>query len=164
VSFDVGVPPHMAAARVIAPASKDMHLDVAGFPPPQPTSDGQGQRALITERQLRRDEAPIKSIAVTIRGLPTEGPGKFVATFLAAGGLLFGIVLGTKKPQRHDRKAERARLLAEIEELEQARLAKEVGPKTYESTRRALLDAIARTFADDEGTSPKAAGRVKSRA
>src|SRR5262249_55157695 len=74
VSFDIGMAPHMAAPRVIAPASKDMKLDVPGFPTPQSASDGQGQRALITEKQLRRDESPLKKVTVTIQGLPTEGP------------------------------------------------------------------------------------------
>jgi hypothetical protein len=165
VNFDVGVPPHMAASRVMAPASKDMRLEVAGFPAPQSASDGQGQRALITEKQLRRDEPPIKNVSVTIKGLPTEGPGKFVATFLAAGGLVFGLVLGAKKPGKRDRKDQRQRLLAELEELERARLASEVGPKTYERSRRELLDALAKTFAEEEvgvGT-PTAKARTKAK-
>jgi hypothetical protein len=58
-------------------------------------------------------------------------------------------VIGTRKPSRRDRRNERARLLAELEDLERARLAGDVGPKTYESARRTLLDGIAKTFADD---------------
>jgi hypothetical protein len=157
VNFDVGVPPHMAASRVIAPASRDMKLEVAGFPAPQSASDGQGQRALITEKQLRRDEPAMKNITVTLKGLPTEGPGKFIATILSAGGLLFGLVLGAKKPAPSNRKSERERLLAEIEELERAHAEKQIGPKTYEAGRRTLLDALARTFVDDTSAAkPKA--------
>lgn len=155
ISFDVGMPPHTAAARVIAPASKDMALEVPGFPKPQSSSDGQGQRALITERQLRRDEDALKSISVVISGLPTEGPGKIVATLLSAGGLLVGVVLGTKKPERRDRDKERTRLLESLAELERAVQAGDVGPKTYERARRELLDAIARTFADDAASLSK---------
>jgi hypothetical protein len=158
VNFDVGMPPHVAASRVIAPASKDMKLEVSGFPTPQSASDGAGQRALITERQLRRDEAPLKNIAVTIKGLPTEGPAKLIATLLSAGGLVFGLVLGAKKPPRKDRKSERDRLLSELEDLERAHRAGVVGPKTYERGRRELLDAIARTLVEDAS-----AGRPKSR-
>lgn len=149
VKFDVGMPPHMAAARVIAPASRDVRLEVPGFPPPQSTNDGQGQRALVTEKQVSKNEAALKSVEVIIKGLPTEGPGKIIATLLSGAGLLFGLVLGTKKPAKTDKKTERARLLAEIEELERAKLAGDVGPKTYERARRELLDALARTFADD---------------
>ena len=163
VRFDVGMAPHMAASRVIAPASKDMTLEVPGFPPPQSTSDGMGQRALITERQLRKEDPTLKTVSVVIRGLPTEGPGKLIATFLAAGGLLFGLVLGSQKPSSRDRKNERARILADIEELERARLAGDVGPKTYEKARRELVDELARTFAEDAPAPMPAGRRARSR-
>jgi len=63
------------------------------FPPPQSTSDGMGQHALITEKQLRKEDPPLSTVTVVIRGLPTEGPGKIIATLLAAGGIVFGFVL-----------------------------------------------------------------------
>ena len=44
-------------------------------------------------------------------------------------------------------KEHRARLLADLEELERARAAGDIGPKTYERARRELVDAIARTLA-----------------
>ncbi len=149
VRFDVGMTPRMAASRVIAPASKDMTLDVPGFPPPQSTSDGMGQRALITEKQLRKEDPTLSTVSVVIRGLPSEGPGKIIATLLAAGGLLVGLVLGAQKRSDRDRKTERDRLLAELEDLERARLAGDVGPKTYAKARRELIDALTRTFADE---------------
>lgn len=148
VHLDVGLPPHMAAARVIAPASKTMTLEVPGFPPPQSTSDQMGQRTLITEKQVRREDPALSTLAVTIKGLPTEGPAKFIATLMALGGLVLGLVLGTQKPVTRDRKAERSRLLEDLENLERAHAAGDVGPKTYEKARRDLIDAIARTFAD----------------
>ncbi len=164
ISFDVGMPPHTAAARVIAPASKDMSLDVPGFPKPQSTSDGQGQRALMTEKQLRREEDALKSVNVVISGLPTEGPGKVVATLLSAGGLIVGLVLGTKKPGRRDRSKERARLLGSLEDLERAVASGDVGPKTYERARRELLDAVARTFADEDAITPAKPPRSRVKA
>ena len=161
VRFDVGMAPHMAASRVIAPASKDMTLEVPGFPPPQSTSDGMGQRVLITEKQLRKEDPTLKTVSVVIRGLPTEGPGKLIATVLAAGGLLFGLVLGAQKPSSRDRKNERERILADLEELERARVAQEIGPKTYAKARRELIDDLARTFAEE--SAPPAAPSRKSR-
>jgi len=155
VAFDVGLVPNVAAARVIAPASRDMKLEVAGFPPPRSSSDGQGQRALITEKQLRREDPPMKSVAVAIKGLPTEGPGKFIATALSLGGLGVGLVLGAQKAPRRDRKNERERLLVELAELERAHRAGDIGPKTYASARSDLLDALARTFAADTPSPPK---------
>lgn len=154
VRFDVGMPPHMAASRVIAPASKDMTLDIPGFPPPQSTSDGAGQRVLLTEKQLRKDDPPLRSVGVVIRGLPTEGPGKIVATLLAGAVLLVGLVLGSKTPGGHAPNHERQRLLDELEALERANKAGDVGPKTYERARREILDALARTFADEPAAKP----------
>ena len=159
VHFDVGMPPHMAAARVMAPASRDMTLDVPGFPAPQPQADQGGQRVLITELQLKREDKAMRSISVAIRGLPTTGPGRWIATLLAAGGLAFGIVLGAKKPAPPDRKKERARLLADLEALERAHAAGDIGPKTYERARRELVDEIARTLEGE--TKPKGSGRKK---
>jgi hypothetical protein len=139
---------------VIAPASRDMKLEVEGFPAAQNTTDGQGQRALITERQLRREDAPVKNVTVMLRGLPTDGPGRVIATLLAAGGVAIGIVLGTRKQGERDPRAERDQLLVDLEALERARAAGDIGPKTYERARRELLDDIARTFAE---TAPKPA-------
>lgn len=149
VKFDVGMPPHLAAARVIAPAARGMGLEVEGFDPPKPSTDGMGQRALVTEKQLRRDDKPVKSLTITIKGLPTEGPGKVIATFLALGGLVAGLVLGARKAPPRDTKREREQLLAALESLELAHRAGTVGPKNYERGRRELLDDIARTFAAD---------------
>lgn len=149
VKFDVEMPPHMAAARVIAPASREMTLDVPGFPAPKAMNDGQGQHSLVTEKQVTKQDQALKDIQVVIRGLPTEGPGKIIATLLSGLGLAFGLVLGSRKPVKADHKTERARLLGEVEDLERARMAGDVGPKTYERARRELLDALARTFAAD---------------
>jgi hypothetical protein len=147
VHFEVGLPPRLASARVIAPASKNTVLSVPGFPQPESMNDGAGQRVLITEKQLRRDEAPLTSLSVMIGGLPTEGPGKIVATLLALVGLGIGVVLGMRRPERRDPSSERARLLDELSALERAKRAGEVGPKTYEAAHRELFDALTRSFA-----------------
>lgn len=150
VSFDAGAPPHLAAARVIAPAGRSMELAVDGFPAAHATKDGMGQRALMTEKQLRREETPLKSIRVQIRGLPTEGSARIVATLLAAVGVGVGIALGTRKSSPRDTSGERSKLLADLEALEQARASGDVGPKTYERARRDLVDDIARTLATEK--------------
>lgn len=158
--FDVGMPPHLAAARVIAPASKGMGMEVEGFEPTKTSTDGMGQRALVTEKQLRRDDKPVKSITVTIKGLPTEGPGKIIASLLALSGLVVGIVLGARKPPPRDTQRERQQLLAALESLEMGHREGTIGPKTYERARRELIDDLARTFAAD----PKPAKTGRKRA
>jgi hypothetical protein len=154
VTFEVGMAPNLAAARVIAPAAKGMDMEVEGFDRTKPSSDGLGQRALIAEKQFRREEPPAKSIKVTIKGLPTEGPGKVVATFLALSGLVAGIVLGARKAAPRDTKRERQQLLGALEALELGRQDGSVGPKTYEKARRELIDDVARTFAAEPAKSP----------
>ena len=103
------------------------------------------------------------SLKITIKGLPTEGPGKFIATILALGGLVGGIVLGVRKAPPRDTKRERAQLLAALESLELAHREGKIGPKTYERGRRELLDDIARTFAADPST-PKPAKPARRKA
>jgi hypothetical protein len=147
VKFDVGMPPHLAAARVLAPAAKGMGMAVDGFEPTKTSTDGMGQRALVTEKQIRRDEPPITSLKVAISGLPTEGPGKVIATFLALSGLVAGVVLGSRRRLPRDTKRERQQLLAALEGLELSHRDGTIGPKTYERARRELIDDIARTFA-----------------
>lgn len=152
LSFDVGMTPHLAAMRVMAPSSKNMKLEVQDFPAARPTMDGMGQRALLTEKQFRREDPPVTAISVRLRGLPTEGPGKLVATFLAIGGVALGLVLGSRKPKPRSTKEDRQRLLEDLEALEKAHASGDVGPKTYERSRREILDDIARTFASEAPT------------
>jgi hypothetical protein len=147
VRFDVGMPPHLASAQVRAPAGRQMTLEVDGFPGAQSHVDGAGQRLLITERDMMRDEKPLSTVHVKIGGLPTEGSAKILATLLAAGAMAIGLVFGTKKPFAPDSKAMRTKVLADIEGLEHAHRAGDIGPKTYERARRELMDALARTFA-----------------
>ncbi len=149
VKFEVGMPPHLAAARVIAPASRGMTMAVDGFEPTKTSTDGMGQRALVTERQIRRDEPPVRTLTVEVKGLPTEGPGKVIASFLALSTVVAGLVLGTRKAPPRDTKRERDQLLAALEAVEAARKDGSLGPKTYERARRELLDDVARTFAHD---------------
>ncbi len=149
VKVDVGMPPHLAAARIIAPASKGMGMEVEGFDATKVSTDGMGQRALVTEKQLRREDPPVKSLKLTIKGLPTEGPGKFIATLLALSGLVAGVVLGARKAPPRDTKRERQQLLAALEGLELGHREGSMGPKTYERARRELIDDLARTFAAD---------------
>jgi hypothetical protein len=158
VDFEVGLPPHVAVMRVMAGASTGVKLVVVGFPDAEAKTGAQGDRILVTEKQVKRDE-PWTSLHVKLEGLPTAGPGKYIASGLAGLAVAVGFVFafgGGGKPSRssHD-KSRRAQLLAELLELENARKAGDVGPKTYERARRDLIDAIARTL-DAGEPAPKA--------
>jgi hypothetical protein len=153
IELEVGTPPHLAAARVMAAASHEMKLQVEGFPEPLPDTDGQGTRILVADREMRREDAPINKMKISLRDLPTAGPARVIATCIAGAGMLLGLGYAAgatrKRPAKETRlraKAERLRLLDEIEGLERGRVAGDVGPKTYERARRQLLDALARTL------------------
>jgi hypothetical protein len=153
VEIEVGAPPHLAAARVMAAASHDMRLQVEGFPDPLPDTDGQGTHILVADREMRREDAPLQKMKISLRDLPTAGPARIVATCIAGAGMFVGLIYaanGTRKRSPKETRAlaraERLRLLTELEDLERGRIAGNVGPKTYERARRQVLDRIARTL------------------
>src|SRR5260370_42565739 len=61
VDFDMGLPPHVAIARVLMPASSAIKLPVAGFPPAEVRHNNQGQSFFVTERQIRPDTRPLNT-------------------------------------------------------------------------------------------------------
>jgi hypothetical protein len=150
VSFDVALPPNVVSMRVMTAASDGMRLAVDGFPPGEPQTDGQGQRMLVTEKQLHRGESLIATVNISMKNLPVVGRERFIVTGLAGLTLAFGLAfaLSNRRPETpaEDAKARRGLLLADLEELERAHRAGDIGPKTYERTRRQLIDGIARTL------------------
>jgi hypothetical protein len=151
IDFTVGMPPNTAIVRLMMPASSSVKLEASGMPPAVLRQNPQGQSFLVTERQVTRDDPRLTTLTVGIHDLPTPGPGRTVATLLAAVGVALGIYLATMgRPRSGARKAgrdEREALLAEIADLELAHISGDVGPRTYERARRDLVDALARCLA-----------------
>jgi hypothetical protein len=147
----IELPPHVAQARVLAESSKSMGLEVTGFPTPQQTRRD-GKRLLVTERQMTRNDRGLSTIEVTLTGLPTTGPGRWIAVVLALAALGVGVGYTLQKygdpsmdPEaRGDLIEAREALLSEIVALERAHKSGEVGPQTYARLRAALLDSLAR--------------------
>jgi hypothetical protein len=152
VDFAVGLPPHVAIARVMMPANANIKLRATDFPEPELRHDEQGQSFLVTERRLRPDDAKLTSLSIGIHDLPTPGPGRFVATALASCAVGFGLLIaGSGRKQRgrarlRDDKLTREALLEELADLERAHTSGQVGPRTYERARRELLEALAYTI------------------
>jgi hypothetical protein len=150
VDFEVGLPPHVAIARVMMPATSDVKLVAAGFPPAEIRHDQQGQSFLVTERRLRPEDPKLTALALGIHDLPTPGPGKWLATLLAACGVVAGLVLALsgrgRTSVRGEAKSYRTSILEELADVERGRSSGEIGPKTYERLRRQLIDALARTL------------------
>ncbi|WP_437957198.1 hypothetical protein WME76_38670 [Sorangium sp. So ce119] len=170
----VELPPRMAQLRVMAEASKSMTLNVAGFPAAQRTQNRDGKKILVTEKQSSRVEGGLRTIEITLAGLPTPGWGRWIALFLAGATVIGGAAVNLVRRRDDDRAADdeerrelleaRDALLDEFVELERARKRGDVGPKTYERVRGALLDALARIVAMIEAKPArgKAAGSRKA--
>ena len=105
---------------------------------------------LVTERRLRPDEPKLTALSIGIHDLPTSGPGKTIASVLAAIGVAIGLLLAFSRRGPALRSsastAGRSAILEELAELERAHAAGDVGPKTYERAYRELIDALARTL------------------
>ncbi len=153
VDFEVGMPPHVAIARVMMPATADIKLVAHGFPETKVQHDAQGQSFLVTERHLRPDEPKLTTLSLGIHDLPTPGPGRMLASAIAlccvAGGIAFAVAGKQRRAGAGDAaKTTRASLLEELRRLELARESGEVGPKTYERARKEILVALARVLGD----------------
>ena len=152
-----GMPPHLAQGRVMAPSSTQLKLLVDGFPTAITRTDNQGQRILVTEREMRRDEAAVSRIKVELRDLPTAGPGRWIVSVIALvvmlGAIVMALVIDPNKGPR-DLRVARKGLLEDLEDLERAHRRGDVGPKTYEREKRVLLERLAAVLRDHE---PRAA-------
>lgn len=164
--FRMSVPPHVAEMRVIAEASASMNLGVEGFQPPVSTANQNGQRVLVSVKQLRERNEELKDFTATISGIPTAGPGRWFALAIA-GCMAIGGVFAARGafdgPAGNgnilaDKKRARELLMRELEALEAARREERIGPRSYQQSRVALIDAIARL-----GLPPVSAPRKKSK-
>ena len=171
LTFRMGLPPHVAEMRVIAEASSTMNLDVEGFQPPVATANNNGQRVLVSVKQLLRRDGELKDFVATLSGIPTPGPGRWFAVAIAVCLCGFGVLGangafdGTAGGQdlAADKKRARELLLSELVALEAARRAERIGPRSYAESRSALVDAIARLGLPAEGPRKRARdGRTNS--
>ena len=150
VQIELGTPPNLGAVVVRAASGPGMRLEVDGFPAATSQTNEEGQRELVTGRQLQEGDSPMHTIHIALRDLPTPGPARLIATILAALGVAAGVYVGVNRSRQRSPKAsrrDRSRILVEIEELERARAAGDVGPKTYERARRELVDELAQLLA-----------------
>ncbi|AUX26984.1 uncharacterized protein SOCEGT47_075560 [Sorangium cellulosum] len=171
----IELPPRVAQMQVMAEASKSMTLEVKGFPSARRTQNRDGKKLLITDKQLTRADGGWTTLEITLAGLPTPGVGRWIALLLAGATVLAGVAVnvvrrreGDRGPDEEERRElieAREALLDEFVELERARRRGDVGPKTYERVRTALLDALARIEGMIESSRPapkKGAGSRKT--
>ncbi len=156
----IGLPPHVFQARVMVEAGKTMSIDVANFPPAQ-REPMNGKHVLVTETAATLAAGGVKMMDITVNGLPTPGPGRWIAVGLATIAVAAGLWTTFKRnddddPEaRKDLEEARETLLAELVSLERMRKSGEIGPKTYARVRASLLDALARVVDQLAKTAPK---------
>jgi hypothetical protein len=155
----VELPPRVAQARVMVEASKTMKASVVGFPATQPSQNRDGKRILVTDRQVSRTEGGLRTLDITLTGLPTQGPARWIAVALAVLSVIGAAAYAFQRRDmrelapdaRDDLLDAREALLREIVELERLHRRGDIGPKTYARIRGALLDSLARIVAMLEG-------------
>jgi hypothetical protein len=160
VDFSLSLPPHVARMAVITEANKEMALRVSDFPASQRDRSQTGQGVLVTQRELKAGDQPMKRIRIMLDNIPTEGSAKWIAVVISAITMATGLYVafeqekekrvqakktkGKKGREDPDTERARSRLVAEIASLDKAHAAGEVGPKAHARIREALLDALAR--------------------
>lgn len=164
VRFSVGLPPHVALARVVSGTGGSTRLQVEGFPEATEQTDAQGQKARITEKEARREDPPLTTLKIAVTDIPEPGlPRRIVQSLVwLLGGLIVFYALylavlsirregdgkaARKGPSKAEGARDRQALLQELEDLERARQTGDVGPKTYAKAKHELMLALARTFA-----------------
>jgi hypothetical protein len=164
-AFRFGLPPHTAEIRFIAEAAPTMQLDVEGFEKPQTDVNQNGQRVVVTRHVAQRGQPALKSFHVVLSGIPTPGHGRWVAVLIALAMAGLGVAafrgkLGQETQQDlQERDADRAQkvLLDELVELTRAKRDARIGPSTFETARRTLVEALARIVSQNPnvGTAKK---------
>jgi hypothetical protein len=158
VSFRIGFPPRVVQAQVVAAAGPEMSLEVReGFPPPQADQSTLGDRVLITARQIKSGEDPIRELVVSMTGLRVPGMGRWVAVFIALGFAGFGglaargdLRIASAERVQGDRARARELIMRELVDVERAKDKGDIGPNAYERAHRSLVDALARIGIPDE--------------
>ena len=172
-SFNIGLPPHVGEARFIAEAAPTMEIDVDGFEKPQVDVSQTGQRVLVTRRLAVRGQADgIPGFTAQLSGIPTPGWGRWIAVLVAGAVAALGIAafrgkVGSEtQAELQERDAARAKrvLLDELVDLTRARQQQRVGPSTYESARRVLVDALSRVVSQNPSLGKRSKRSVRNKA
>ncbi len=172
-TFRLTLPPRVGEVRVFSEAGKNMGLEVEGFPGAQKQRGRDGRKLLITARQAAQGERGVQELDITITGLPTPSPSRWIAVLCALTALaLAGAYVLKQKDTgdtaddiRDDLLEAREALLGEFVTLEKSHRKGDIGPKSYDKLRRALLDALARIEARlDEVRTARAERRREARA
>jgi hypothetical protein len=161
-SFRMQVPPHVVDMNVLTEASPGMDLSVSpGFEPAIERTGRDDKKVLLTRRVLRPGDSQLESVEIELSGLPVVGPGRWWAVLAALGIVALGVVASFYRTdeettdQDEERQRARGKLLDEMILLQRALDQGEIGPHTFEQTKREILNALARL---EPATELRAAG------
>src|SRR5690606_15548559 len=144
-----GLPPHVTNLVIVVEKTPGLSLSIPGFDI-QETTHENNKKIFVARKTLQAGEPPLSQLKVELRGLPTIGPGRWYASgaalLIGLGGL--GLALSRSGQSREESERDRSRarrvLLDEMVLLERAFAAEEIGPRTYEQTKREILLALSR--------------------
>ncbi len=147
--IDFGLPPHVTNLVIVVEKTPGLSLSIPGFDI-QETTHENNKKIFVARKTLQAGEPPLSQLKVELRGLPTIGPGRWYASgaalLIGLGGL--GLALSRSGQSREESERDRSRarrvLLDEMVLLERAFAAEEIGPRTYEQTKREILLALSR--------------------
>ncbi len=178
--LNMPIPPRAVRSTVVVAAGPEMGLDVQGFSPATAGSNRNGKRVLQAVKQapmsgglagLLLEATQPTTATVTLTGLPSRGTGPILACVLGALMVIFGAAYyqktrgetGLRADQREDLIEAREAMIDELVRLEKAKRAGDVGPRSYERLRAAMLDALARIVRklDDSGKPAMARPKLK---
>lgn len=165
IQMAIALPPRATRVMVAAEASKKMGLTGDGFPKEAERIKDRGRTMLRIEKQWtpRDGENFLNKVDIKLTGLPTKGIAPWVAALVAAGTAGGALVYMLQKRNqsapiaadtREDLVEAKETMLQEIVELERAHRAGEVGPRSYDRLRKAMLDALARILERLEAAGP----------
>jgi hypothetical protein len=97
---------------------------------------------------MQPGQGEISDVKILLNGLPVTGPGRWIAVLIALAIASMGLIgiFGQRSSQELmlEKKKARETLLKEMLLVERAFEAGDIGPRTFEQTRREILTAIAR--------------------
>jgi hypothetical protein len=155
VDIPLALPPRTTRILVAAEASKKMGLTADGFPKEAERVRDRGRTLLKLEKQWtpRDGENFLTKANIHLTGLPTRGLIPWIAAALAGATATGAIAYAlTRNPKagvlaadtRQDLLEAKEAMLGEIVALERAHQRGEIGPRSYDRLRKAMLDALAR--------------------
>ncbi|MBO6935377.1 MAG: hypothetical protein JJ863_10380 [Deltaproteobacteria bacterium] len=154
------------AYRVFSDAAPEMRMTVEGFPPPE-VHMSQGRRMLISQLERTPEDSEFDRLVVTVTGIPTAGPLRWLALGGAFILLLLGFLLVTQGGRAEEvrveaRKRRKKEILDAAVALSEAHGRGEVGPKYHARRMGELVSELASLLRLDDAKEALAATEKSS--